>query len=417
MNICPLKCLIRAEGAVTRVDVYDDIGSDFFGGGISASDFAGQLKTVRGALDVHINSGGGNVFDGVAIAEAIRAHKGRVTTVIDGLAASIASVIAQSGQERLMAPGSMMMIHDAWGYPDEPNEAGLLKMAATLGKVSDNLAAQYAQRAGGTAAAWREKMRAETWFTADEAVAAGLADGVTRDAAQLPEGLDLAAFTSVPGRIAAALRSMPRAVIVNADGNHATMSGTHAHAHPAYGAQGDDAMHSHEHSHDGDASHGHEHYDPDGDGDDDSTAEGDTDHDYVLPDGSPGPKALTAAEVRAVIREELRAFLRPVNADKYKQADRDQMAKSGQAMPDGSYPIADEEDLDNAIHAVGRGGADHDSIRAHIIKRAKALGLSSKIPDNWGADGSLTSGTSNLAETEFLAFVTRELNQLDAGRE
>ena len=58
------------------IDVYDDIGSDFFGGGISASDFVGQLKPVRGALDVHINSGGGNVFDGVAIAEAIRAHKG-----------------------------------------------------------------------------------------------------------------------------------------------------------------------------------------------------------------------------------------------------------------------------------------------------------------------------------------------------
>ena len=188
MNICPLKCLIRAEGAVTRVDVYDDIGSDFFGGGISASDFAGQLKSVRGALDVHINSGGGNVFDGVANAEAIRAHQGRVTTVIVGRAASIASVIAQSGQERLKAPGSMMKIHDAWGYPDEPNEAGLLKMAATLGKVSDNLAAQYAQRAGGTAADWREKMRAETWFTADEAVSAGLADGVTRDAAQLPAG-------------------------------------------------------------------------------------------------------------------------------------------------------------------------------------------------------------------------------------
>jgi len=74
---------------------------------------------------------------------------------------------------------------------------------------------------------------------------------------------------------------------------------------------------------------------------------------------------------------------------KYKQADRDRMAKSGAAMSDGSYPIADAEDLGNAIHAVGRGGADHDAIRRHIIKRAKALGLSSKIPDNWNSDGSL----------------------------
>lgn len=76
-------------------------------------------------------------------------------------------------------------------------------------------------------------------------------------------------------------------------------------------------------------------------------------------------------------------------ADKYKQADRDDMAKSGAAMPDGSYPIKDAEDLANAIHAVGRGNADHNAIRAHIIARAKALGLSSQIPDNWSADGSL----------------------------
>jgi phage head maturation protease len=71
-----------------------------------------------------------------------------------------------------------------------------------------------------------------------------------------------------------------------------------------------------------------------------------------------------------------------------------QMAASGQAMKDGSYPIGDTEDLSNAIHAVGRGGADHDTIRAHIIRRAKAMGQSAKIPDNWNSDGSLTSGRS-----------------------
>ena len=77
---------------------------------------------------------------------------------------------------------------------------------------------------------------------------------------------------------------------------------------------------------------------------------------------------------------------------KYKQADRDKMASSGAAMSDGAYPIKDSEDLDNAIHAVGRGGADHDAIRRHIIQRAKSLGMSSKIPDNWGADGSMGKG-------------------------
>jgi len=67
------------------------------------------------------------------------------------------------------------------------------------------------------------------------------------------------------------------------------------------------------------------------------------------------------------------------------------MAKNGQAMEDQSYPIADAEDLSNAIHAVGRGGADHDMIRRHIIKRAAALGLSDQIPENWNADGSMRS--------------------------
>lgn len=78
-----------------------------------------------------------------------------------------------------------------------------------------------------------------------------------------------------------------------------------------------------------------------------------------------------------------------LRAEKYDTKDREQMAKSGEAMPDGSYPIKDQEDLENAIHAVGRGNADHDAIRKHIIARAKALGHSDLIPDNWAADGSL----------------------------
>ena len=74
---------------------------------------------------------------------------------------------------------------------------------------------------------------------------------------------------------------------------------------------------------------------------------------------------------------------------KYNADDLKRMAGNGQAMKDESYPIADKEDLTRAIRAVGRGGADHDAIRRHIISRAKSLGASSEIPDNWGADGSL----------------------------
>jgi len=89
---------------------------------------------------------------------------------------------------------------------------------------------------------------------------------------------------------------------------------------------------------------------------------------------------------------------------KYNADDKKKMLASGQAMKNAkgkpSYPIADEEDLDNAIHAVGRGGSDHDGIRAHIIAQAKKLGLASKIPDNWNADGSLKEEDSAALGTE-----------------
>lgn len=75
--------------------------------------------------------------------------------------------------------------------------------------------------------------------------------------------------------------------------------------------------------------------------------------------------------------------------ERYSAEDRRRMADDGQALQDGSYPIADAEDLDNAIHAVGRGKTPHDTIRAHIIRRAKALGQGAKVPDAWGSKGSM----------------------------
>jgi ATP-dependent protease ClpP protease subunit len=271
-NVYPIKCRIRNEDSgPTRVDVYDDIGEGgWFSEGMSAKSFAAQLSGIKGPLDVHINSCGGEVFDGVAIGNAIRNHKGFKRTVVDGIAASIASVIFQAGDERVVERGAMVMIHDAstMCYGDE---AELVKTAGVLGKNSDNIAAIYAERAGGDPQQWRDTMRKETWYTADEAVAAGLADKLGTGDAELPAGMDLVAFSAVPGRIAARLRTMPQAkapVIVAADGNHAPMTGNHTHSHPAYASQGDDGNHSHSHAHDGDASHSHSHAGTDGGGGD-----------------------------------------------------------------------------------------------------------------------------------------------------
>lgn len=106
----------------------------------------------------------------------------------------------------------------------------------------------------------------------------------------------------------------------------------------------------------------------------------------------------SAAEVAAFIhkaaqsdreRAEDASEYERVCKEKYSAADRRKMAASGAAMSNESYPIADEEDLHKAIHAVGRGGASHNAIRKHIISRARSLGKSSLIPDNWNSDGSL----------------------------
>jgi ATP-dependent protease ClpP protease subunit len=203
----PLMCRIRAEGGVTRMDIMDDIGADpWFGGGISAADVAGRLAGTRGPLDVHISSQGGVVGDGLAIYNTLLAHNGPVTTYIDGYALSVASVIAQAGQRRVASPVSAMMIHDAWGFA-EGNQADMQRMAAALGANSDVIARAYADRAGGTVDQWRQVMQAETWYTADEALAAGLVDEVA-GSSQLPAGLDLDALAArAPVRIMARLRA------------------------------------------------------------------------------------------------------------------------------------------------------------------------------------------------------------------
>lgn len=209
-HVRPIKARISAQAGVTRVDVYDDIGEGgWFSEGLTAKSFANQLAGLSGPLEVHINSGGGDVWDGISIKNAIETHNGPVTTIVDGIAASIASVIAQAGSDRVMMPGSMLMIHEAFTYA-AGNSAELAKTAATLDEVSANLAAIYARAAGGTAEQWRAAMKEETWYTAEQAVEAGLADRTGDGEAALPVGFDMAAF-GVPGRIAAQLQTLPRA--------------------------------------------------------------------------------------------------------------------------------------------------------------------------------------------------------------
>lgn len=168
----------RTNGNVATLRIYGPL--DSWGGfwGISAKEVADALDNLDDAvttIQVRLNSPGGEAFEGVAIMNLLRAHKARTVAVVDGLAASAASIIAAGCDELVMSPGTELMIHDAstgaWGDATE-----MEKVQRMLNSTSDTIAAVYAAKAGGTTAAWRDLMRAETWYTAAEAVSAGLAD-------------------------------------------------------------------------------------------------------------------------------------------------------------------------------------------------------------------------------------------------
>ncbi|MFF8901674.1 head maturation protease, ClpP-related [Streptomyces lydicus] len=160
--------------SAAEVVIYDEIG--YFG--VTAEDFMSELRGLDvSAITLRVNSPGGEIFDGIAIHNLLRSHRAQVTTYVDSLAASIASVIALAGDRVIMQPHSQMMIHDGSGLAIG-NAADMRETADLLDRQSDNIAGIYAERAGGTPEEWRERMRAETWYTAAEAVAAGLADEV-----------------------------------------------------------------------------------------------------------------------------------------------------------------------------------------------------------------------------------------------
>ncbi|WP_238780403.1 head maturation protease, ClpP-related [Prescottella equi] len=161
----------------TEVLIYDEIGSSWWGG-VSAKSFAKDLSAIDATdITVRLNSPGGDVFEGIAILNALRNHKARITVYVDGIAASAASFIAMAGDEIVMCRNAEMMIHDAWGYCGG-NAAEVRKYADELDRVSDNIASIYADRTDATTEEWRAVMRDEVWYSADEAVTAGLADRV-----------------------------------------------------------------------------------------------------------------------------------------------------------------------------------------------------------------------------------------------
>lgn len=189
---------------MTEIYLYGTIGSLGWlerDGDNTAARIRDELAEAAGGdVRLHVNSPGGDVFEGEAIRALLKAHDGRVEVLVEGLAASAASVVAMGGDEVVMSAGSMMMVHDPWTYASGC-AAELRRAADTLDKVKESIVAAYAGKTGIDRARISDMMTAETWMTAEEAVAEGFADSVD-------DGLAVAAC-AVPPAIRAMYRSVP----------------------------------------------------------------------------------------------------------------------------------------------------------------------------------------------------------------
>ncbi|PGA00479.1 head maturation protease, ClpP-related [Bacillus wiedmannii] len=159
-----------------KLTVYGSIGGWFSENNAEA--VRRKIQDVKAEkIHVHINSGGGSAFDGVAICNQLKQHSAEIIIHIDGWAASAASVIAMAGDKIIMPSNTMMMIHQASTF--EYGNADLFeKTARDLRKIDSALAASYKKRFVGTDEELKQLLKDETWLTAEEAVALGLADEI-----------------------------------------------------------------------------------------------------------------------------------------------------------------------------------------------------------------------------------------------
>lgn len=198
----------EASAAGNVIEIFDvivssEIDAEWFGG-VAAPTVARALQSMSGVVHMRINSPGGDVFAGVQIAQAMREYDGEIIVHVDGYAASIASIVAIAGSKVIMAPGSMMMVHKAWTW-GLGNADDFLATAELLEKIDGQLVEAYANRSAGkkTAAELAELLRAETWFTPQEAIDAGLADEIAPEkskvaASQARALWDVTAFDKAP---------------------------------------------------------------------------------------------------------------------------------------------------------------------------------------------------------------------------
>ena len=166
------------DGTTADLDIYGDISSCWWDDdAMSAPKLSKQLDELGDVsqINVHINSYGGEVAEGLAIYSALRRHKAHVRTTCDGFACSIASVIFMAGDERLMSDASLLMIHNAWTSAWGVNAADLRKLADDMDTITSASKSAYMARVSITEDELTELMDAETWISPSDAVDMGFA--------------------------------------------------------------------------------------------------------------------------------------------------------------------------------------------------------------------------------------------------
>lgn len=165
-----------AKSDDNSISVFDVIGADWYGDGVTASRIAAALRSIGGAdVTVNINSPGGDMFEGLAIYNLLREYEGKVTVKVLGLAASAASIIAMAGDEVQIGRGAFLMIHNCWVYA-MGNRHNLQQIAADMVPFDKAMNDIYGARTGLDAATIDAMMDAETYIGGSDAVEKGFAD-------------------------------------------------------------------------------------------------------------------------------------------------------------------------------------------------------------------------------------------------
>lgn len=173
-----MKFDFKNEAETASLKIYDTIGDDGWGGGITTAGIEDQLNEANNKpLNIYINSYGGEVFEGFAIYNLLRRYEGHKTVIVDGIAASIASVIAMCGDKVLMNRASMMMIHNASGVCFG-NAEDMKKVVNALEQMNEVIRDVYLSRTNLSEDKLKELMDNETFLKAEECVDYGFADEI-----------------------------------------------------------------------------------------------------------------------------------------------------------------------------------------------------------------------------------------------